>query len=57
MFVLGIGLVLCNKQPNMRAYELPDVTLAAAVVVATAGVVDPPLPPSGAFFPDLDQTR
>ena len=57
MPVLGIGLVLCDKWPTRELSELPDVTLAAAVVIATVGVVDPPPPPSGGVFPDLDQKR
>jgi len=33
------------------------VILAAVVVGAAVGVIDPTLPPSGGFFPDLDQKR
>jgi hypothetical protein len=33
------------------------VILATVVVGATVGVIDPPLPPSGGFFPDLDKKR
>jgi len=36
---------------------LSEVTLAAVVEIAAAGVVDPPPSPSGGFFPDLDQKR
>jgi len=31
--------------------------LAAVVVEVAVGVIDPPLPPSGGYFPDLDQKR
>ena len=43
--------------PKRNLSELPDVTLAAVVVIATVGVIDPPLPPSGGFFPYVDQKR
>ena len=43
--------------PTREPSELPDVTLAAVGVIAAVGIVDPPLPPSGGFFPDLDQKR
>jgi len=33
------------------------VILAAVVVGAAVGVIDPPLPPSGGIFPDLDQKK
>ena len=45
MPVLGIGLVLLSN--------LSEVILAAVDVGAAVGVIDPPLPPSGGFFPDL----
>ncbi len=57
MPVLGICLVLCDSGPTREPSELPDVTLAAVGVIAAVGIVDPPLPPSGGFFPDLDQKR
>ena len=57
MSVLSIGLVLCDKRPTRELSELPDVTLAAVVVIAVVRVVDPPPFPSGGFFPDLDQKR
>ena len=38
--------------PTRELSELPDVVLAAVVVIAAVGVIDPPLPPSGGFFPD-----
>jgi hypothetical protein len=43
--------------PTRELSELPDVTLAVVVVMAVVGVVDPTPPPSGGFFPDLDQKR
>ncbi len=43
--------------PTRELSELPDVTLAVVVVIAAVRVIDPPLPPSGGVFPDLDQKR
>ncbi len=43
--------------PIRELSELPEVTLAAGVVGADVGVIDPPPPLSGGFFPDLDQKR
>jgi hypothetical protein len=37
--------------------DLSEVILAAVDVGAAVGVIDPPLPPSGGFFPDSDQKR
>jgi hypothetical protein len=43
--------------PTRKLSDLSEVILAAVVVGAAVGVIDPPLPPSGGFFPDLDQKR
>ena len=44
--------------PTRELSDLSEVILAAVDVGAAAvGVIDPPLPPSGGFFPDVDQKR
>jgi len=43
--------------PTRMLSDLSEVALAVVVVGAPVGVLDPPLPPSGEFFPDLDQKR
>jgi hypothetical protein len=54
---LVLVLYCAISNPTRKLSDLPEVILATVVVVAAVGVVDPPLPPSGGFFPDLDQTR
>ena len=51
MPVLGIGIVLYKSSPTRKLSDLSEVALAVIVVVAAVGVVDPPLHPSGGFFP------
>ena len=43
--------------PTRELSNLSEVILDAVDVGAAVGVIDPPLPPSGGFFPDLDQKR
>jgi hypothetical protein len=43
--------------PTRELSDLSEVILAAVDVGAAVEVIDPPLPPSGGFFPDLDQKR
>ncbi len=43
--------------PTRKLSDLSEVILAVVVVGAAVGVIDPKLPPSGGFFPDLDQKR
>jgi len=43
--------------PTCELSDLSKVILAVVVKGAAVGVIDPPLPPSGGFFPDLDQKR
>jgi len=43
--------------PTRKLSDLSEVILAVVVVGAAVGVIDPPLPPSRGFFPDLDQKR
>jgi len=45
------------SSPTHKLSDLSEVILAAVVLGVTVRVVDPPLPPSGGFFPDLDQKR
>ena len=57
MPVLGIGLDCAISGPTRKLSDQSEVILAAVGVIATVGVVDPPPPPSGGVFPDLDQKR
>ena len=58
MPVLGIFLYCAISGPTRELSNLSEVILATVDVVGAAvGVIDPPLPPSGGFFPDLDQKR
>ena len=57
MPVLCIGLVRAISGPTRKLSYLSEVILATVDVGAAVGVIDPPLPPSGGFFPDVDQKR
>ena len=57
-FLSSVLVLYCViSGPTRKLSELSEVTLAAVVVVVAVGVVNPPTPPSGGFFPDLDQKR